>query len=254
MSEFTQRLITSILGLAVLIAILVIGSWPLELAVLAVSIKICDELIHAVQMINIKINKILLFFCIFIFFISYYFPWQSSIVLGLLLALNVFYFIFREESTLEELCLSIFIFIYSTLVFLLRDMEGTSFLYLVFVVAFSTDSSAYVIGSLLGKHKLIPKVSPKKSVEGFIGGILGCLVISFLFFQIMGLESNIFHFLILACASIAGQIGDLFASKIKRQTGIKDFGAILPGHGGILDRFDSILFVTPLVHVLMQLL
>lgn len=121
--------------------------------------------------------------------------------------------------------------------------------------AFIADTGAYFVGSMFGKHKLCPAISPKKSIEGFFGG----LIFNTIAFPLLGLLFTIFNpllkpnYIILAimgliCA-LCGCVGDLFASYIKRSTGIKDFGKIMPGHGGVLDRFDSFLAVVPLMHL-----
>lgn len=126
-------------------------------------------------------------------------------------------------------------------------------LYIVFalVVVWSTDSGAYFVGRKLGKHKLWPEISPKKTVEGFVGGIVIAVIAAVIFELIAGLDVNWALFLIVTVvASVIGQLGDLVESAIKRHYGVKDSGNILPGHGGILDRFDSLLFVLPLLHFL----
>lgn len=126
-------------------------------------------------------------------------------------------------------------------------------LYIVFalVVVWSTDSGAYFVGRKLGKHKLWPEISPKKTVEGFVGGIVIAVIAAVIFEWISGLEVNWAVLLIVTViASVIGQLGDLVESAIKRHYGVKDSGNILPGHGGILDRFDSLLFVLPLLHFL----
>ena len=124
---------------------------------------------------------------------------------------------------------------------------------LVFITAWVTDSMAYVVGSLIGKHKLIPDVSPKKTVEGAIGGvvftILACLLYGYIIEKSTHVSANyVILGIIGLILSVVSQIGDLIASLIKREHGIKDYGRLLPGHGGIMDRFDSILAVsTPLL-------
>ncbi|HSH36827.1 phosphatidate cytidylyltransferase, partial [Schnuerera sp.] len=118
----------------------------------------------------------------------------------------------------------------------------------IFIIAWGTDTFAYLTGSLFGKNKLCPKLSPKKTVEGSIGGIIGSIILTLIFVKYYGLFPIWKFFLLAFLGSIIAQLGDLNASKIKRVTGIKDYGFIMPGHGGILDRFDSILFTAPFVY------
>lgn len=147
-------------------------------------------------------------------------------------------------------------------VYTIRMMHyGIYFVWLVFITAFATDTFAYFSGVFLGKTKLTPTLSPNKTIEGSVGGILGCIVCCILFciFINSSLGFKITHiiigsFLIGFCCSIFAQFGDLSASSIKRHTGVKDFGKIIPGHGGILDRFDSILFTAPMLYIILELL
>lgn len=130
---------------------------------------------------------------------------------------------------------------------------------LVFIGAWATDTGAYFIGVLFGKHKLIPAVSPKKTVEGAFGGILGCIlgfaVYGCILDTLFHVEINYLPLILLAIpVAIVSQIGDLIASYLKRESGIKDFGSIFPGHGGIMDRFDSIIAVAPIIYATMLLL
>lgn len=120
---------------------------------------------------------------------------------------------------------------------------------------------AYFAGTFLGKHKLCPEISPKKTVEGFIGGLLSngviFVVINLIYvvFFVEGYKVNYVNTFILGliCA-VLGTIGDLTASLIKRQCDIKDYGNIMPGHGGLMDRFDSVLFVVPFIYVYLNYL
>lgn len=131
---------------------------------------------------------------------------------------------------------------------------------MVFLCAWMTDTGAFFAGKFLGKHKLIERVSPKKTIEGAIGGVLATAVSSAVYaFILMKLNviapsvSNytVFTFLGLF-GSVLSQLGDLFASALKRDCGIKDFGTIFPGHGGILDRFDSVVFIVPFIYYFMD--
>ena len=134
---------------------------------------------------------------------------------------------------------------------LLRYINGGEVVFLlVFIGAWVSDVGAYFIGSFIGKHKLIPDVSPKKTVEGSIGGIVTAAIASVLYGLLIGSLSDTLspNYVVLALAgvllSVVSQIGDLIASLIKREHGIKDYSNLLPGHGGIMDRFDSIMAVS----------
>ncbi len=136
---------------------------------------------------------------------------------------------------------------------MLRYIGDDYTFFLVFVAAWGCDTAAYFVGSLIGKHKLIPEVSPKKTVEGSLGGIIfatGCfLLFGFLVETFTDLSANYIALAISGVVlSVVSQVGDLIASLIKRENGVKDYSNLLPGHGGIMDRFDSILAVsTPLI-------
>ena len=128
--------------------------------------------------------------------------------------------------------------------------RGAWLMLFVAVCVWATDTFAYFVGKALGRHKLAPRLSPAKTVEGFVGGLLGAIAAGIAFAAWIHLPLWIGG-AIGGIAGIAGPLGDLFESALKREIGLKDFGHILPGHGGILDRFDSLLFVTPLAYLLL---
>lgn len=133
---------------------------------------------------------------------------------------------------------------------LLRDQpQGFKWILMMMLIVMSGDSAAYFVGSRFGKTKLYPEVSPKKSVEGSLGGLIGsavgALLASFTFFPELAAIPAI---IIALLAGFIGQVGDLFESMLKRSSGVKDSGSIFPGHGGILDRLDSILFAAPVTY------
>ena len=124
----------------------------------------------------------------------------------------------------------------------------SNLVWLIVITAFGTDVMAYFSGYIFGKHKLCPKISPKKTIEGSIGGILGSVILSGLFGYFF-MPDIIVHCLVIGVlGGIVSQFGDLTASIFKRKMGIKDYGNLIPGHGGILDRFDSVLFTGPMVY------
>ncbi len=135
-----------------------------------------------------------------------------------------------------------------------RLTNGEYYIWLVIVCAFLTDTCAYFTGKAIGKHKLCPALSPNKTIEGAIGGVIGCGLSCMLFGYIVssccGVDVHFIKLFILGLiCSVGAQLGDITASCIKRQYGIKDYGNLFPGHGGVLDRCDSILFVAPLLFV-----
>ncbi len=142
-----------------------------------------------------------------------------------------------------------------------RDSDGLFYVFLALLMAWMTDSGAYFVGTFFGKHKLCPRISPKKTVEGLIGGIAVSVMVSLLAGLVYesavlkgtaGVSYGEIFVLALICAPLS-VVGDLFASVIKRRCGVKDFGKFFPGHGGMMDRFDSLLFVLPVVLLVVRL-
>jgi phosphatidate cytidylyltransferase len=162
-------------------------------------------------------------------------------------------YLFRiEERELADAMTTLtgifYVVFFSFHVFLIDGTKTPLLVWLVLFTAFGTDVFAYFTGMAIGRHKLCPKISPKKTVEGSVGGILGSVVLcaAFGWFAIPGL---FVHCIIIGfLGGIVSQFGDLTASIFKRKMGIKDYGSLIPGHGGILDRFDSVLFTAPLIY------
>ena len=134
--------------------------------------------------------------------------------------------------------------------------NGAYIVWLIILCSWGCDTCAYCIGVLFGKHKMAPVLSPKKSVEGAIGGVLGTAILTILYANIfrntMGIENReivIMAVISMVCALIS-MVGDLTASAIKRNYEIKDYGKLIPGHGGILDRFDSVIITAPIIYFL----
>lgn len=163
---------------------------------------------------------------------------------------------YRIEQVTMTFVLSIYIITSFLSIILLRDMPNGKYIYLLAVIGpWISDIFAYLVGTLFGKHKLIPEVSPKKTVEGSIGGVIFCGI----FFVLYGFITSLIYktdpeyiALLLAgiLVSIISQMGDLTASLIKRQYNIKDYGKLFPGHGGVIDRFDSILSTAPFLLII----
>ncbi|MEK6645502.1 MAG: phosphatidate cytidylyltransferase [Candidatus Firestonebacteria bacterium] len=195
-------------------------------------------------------------------------PYTSNFVLTMLFiasaSIQVFYLVNRKSNDFYASLLSIFITLFGVfyifwlgryMIFLAEHFASRSAIFLLFAVTWAYDSFAYFVGSAFGKHKLFPTISPKKSLEGLIGGIGLTIIV------ILGIKSftSVIEFSYLHCViisillSITGQIGDLFESIIKRYAGVKDSSALIPGHGGILDKLDSFLFNAPVLYYYLYL-
>lgn len=193
---------------------------------------------------------------------TYYFAFGIFVIMLILFMASIF---FKEKYDFIDMSITAFGILYVAFLFsfivLTRNLPGGKlFIWLIFIGAWATDSFAYLFGRAIGRHKLIPAISPKKTVEGAIAGVLGCILVTGLFgVYIVTNYANIaipyYHYIILGLLSgVLSQIGDLAASSIKRFTQAKDFGKIIPGHGGVLDRFDSILPIAPLVYFYITML
>ncbi len=131
----------------------------------------------------------------------------------------------------------------------LIDMtEYRLFIWIVIIAAFGSDICAYFTGYFLGKHKMAPVLSPKKTIEGAVGGLIGSSLLAWAFGLVFMKEMALVCLVLGLVGGAAGMAGDLTASAFKRKMGIKDYGDLIPGHGGIMDRFDSVIFVAPVVY------
>lgn len=157
------------------------------------------------------------------------------------------------KDVLSSAFLTLYVTVSTSCIIITKGYFGSEYMMLIFLCAWSSDSFAYIAGKLFGKHKLIPHVSPNKTLEGAIGAILGsaivCIIYCFILDKIkdISLPWLLIGAMVGVAGSIFGQIGDLVASSIKRDTGVKDFGNIFPGHGGFMDRFDSVILIAPFV-------
>ncbi|MGN1013278.1 MAG: phosphatidate cytidylyltransferase [Clostridia bacterium] len=182
----------------------------------------------------------------------------------LMVAMFAYIVIKQLKVTIIDVAITFFSILYVPFMFsfiklLFIQPHGRILVIIAFVCATATDTFAYEIGSRFGKHKLSPVVSPKKSIEGSTAGIIAAMITTgvtcYIANTYFGTEFNIILMIFMgAIFSVVGQIGDLAASSIKRYCEQKDFSHLLPGHGGILDRFDSIMFISPILYVFMYLM
>ena len=263
-----QRVLTAVIGLAILLPILFLsGTWFFPVAVAVCCNLALFEMLRCLGLDRVwSVSLPTYVLAAVLPFLVRLADREASLMLAAMLAVctvlyamavSVFNYGKITFARLGEAllaCLYI-VFGFNAIVFL-RDLAGGEYIYLlVFMGAWITDTFAYFCGVLFGKHKLIPKVSPKKTVEGSVGGTVFC-ILSFLFFGWLLNRFCSFHADYLALgvsgliAAIVSQIGDLCMSVIKRERGIKDYGNLFPGHGGMMDRFDSILAVAAVLAII----
>lgn len=141
------------------------------------------------------------------------------------------------------------------MIYQLRTVYGFNYIMMMVFATFGCDTGAYFVGVTIGKHKLCPRLSPKKSIEGSVGGIITGTILAVLFAYFIGINMSVMNMILVSFVlTITGQIGDLTFSSMKRMFDVKDFSNLLPGHGGLLDRFDSLLFNSMIFGLLLSLL
>ena len=260
-----KRVLTTILGLPLVIIVFLLGNqYLIGLVVLIASIICMYEYFGAVKKVCKPIEWIGYLSNIFIIWAT--FLEKDKVFLAVFFSIPfIMLLLFLQvictemKTTFKDVAYTLLGIIYVPffLMFLelIRCMEhGKILIGLCFVLSWSTDILAYVIGRNFGKHKF-SKISPKKTIEGSIAGIIGAIIGSLIYILIINKTCNmqysyLFIAIISIILSIVSQIGDFVASTIKRFVDIKDYGNLLPGHGGILDRIDSLLFLAPFTYMI----
>ena len=261
------RIITALVGLPVLIYLLLWAPlWLFGAAMGLVCTLAAYELLHMALGKTPRRLYVSVMLCAFVlpvmFSLGLEFSWGVGVLLFLFFLLSVEQMVSysgRWRINLEMIAVSMLAggvmpLMLSTLARIgLIERVGRVRMMLPFVIAFSSDTGAYFAGTFLGKHKLVPHISPKKTVEGAVGGVAAGALSALLFGLILraaGFGANLLSLAVFGIiGSVVAQLGDLTFSAFKRQYSIKDYGNILPGHGGVLDRFDSIYYLAPLTEV-----
>lgn len=263
--DMLKRVVYGVLaGSAVIFAILCLPKFIGNILVTLLAIGGTNEFIKAMEKGGYKPLKAIPYLtCLGLLFVN----GESSImaykisfsIFSFLILIILIYALFMTKRTLVDVCLSCFAMLYIPflLSFVLNtyyfDDIGTYAIWFILFGACLTDAFAYFVGVKFGRHKLCPSISPKKTIEGAIGGIVGTTIVFVIYCSILnnycGFSIQYWEMVVfgLVC-SIFAQIGDLIASAIKRYVNTKDFGSFIPGHGGVLDRLDSVLFVAPICY------
>ncbi len=270
MAGFKERVLSAVILVAVLGAALLYGSWFLWILMLFSSLAGFFEFTRAMRDVSerdsmkpdileiIGYAGIIALYIVILFSNSAIYMLYTLILL--VIAIMIIYVLQYPRHSTADMMQIFFGVVYVGFMLLFVYMtrmspNGIRTVWLIFISSWICDTAAYLSGMTLGKHKLVPRLSPKKSVEGAIGGVIGSAVVGFIYALIIGMsDTALFVALIAAVGAVISQFGDLLASAIKRDHEIKDYGSIIPGHGGILDRFDSVIITAPIVYILTQVL
>ncbi len=263
------RIITAIIGIIFVVLLMIFGEmWPIlfAIAVALVNAIICMEFLTAKKLQkNPPVAIITILFSLAMPFTACTAYWYVPIYLYSL-ASFLFMIFLREKLAVSDITFGyagvmVISLSMSVMARLICCSGGWNSFYLIMAVVcpWLADSTAYFVGSFMGKRKLCPNISPNKTVEGAIGGIIGSVLSALLagvIFQFIVYRNVQFNYLALLVigvyCSVVSILGDLVFSVIKRDCGIKDYGSIMPGHGGLLDRFDSVIFCVPFVYFISE--
>ena len=258
---FRTRLISGIVLVALAILLVTKGGVLLYCVTAAISLIGMFEL-YRVMGIEKKAPGIAGYLACLGYYGLVWFEGQHYVTLlaiaALMVLMSIYVFTFPKYGT-EQITVAFFGIFYLGIMlsylYQVRSMpDGKYLVWLIVLSSWGCDTCAYCVGMLLGKHKMAPKLSPKKTVEGAVGGVLGAALLGFLYgvyFEGQMVElarPGVISAAACAIAAVISQIGDLAASAIKRNHGVKDYGHLIPGHGGILDRFDSMIFTAPAIY------
>ncbi len=259
-----QRIITGVLAGAIFLALLVLGKVYFDIFIALLIIIAMQELFKMAKLQLLSFEGILATLAALSLALPVGEKWFGLSLDGGLMLFTVFLFIIltgmlfsNGKYSFEDVAFPFLSAFYVGIGFknlLAARNAGLALVFLALFIVWSTDIGAYFIGKTFGKRKLLPSVSPNKTVEGSIGGIVSAVIVALIVYFLYKSElPQIGYFKLILFTiifSIVGQIGDLVESSIKRHFGVKDSGKLLPGHGGILDRFDNLIFVFPIMHLL----
>lgn len=253
-----KRTITAIVAILLFFPFIIYGGWPLYLVMLLISSIGLYELLKMRQLITYKFPVSLAMLLLWILLLpesiinDYLSLDRIDILLIMTLLLLSYTVIMKNKFSILDASFTLLGTLYIGLgfhYFLVSREFGLKYVFFAIVVILITDSGAYFSGNLFGKHKLAPEISPNKTVEGAVGGAVLAVIAGVIFQMIFPVHDSLIVVIIVSFfASIVGQMGDLTESAFKRYYDVKDSGHLLPGHGGILDRFDSWLFVFPFLY------
>ena len=260
---FKTRLISGILLVAAALLTIITGGAVLWTVLLCISVIGAEELYRAMDVHKNGFGLLETAACLGI--LLYYGAaaldfgryGKMAVILALILILFVYVFTYPKYDA-QQIAAAflgiVYVAVMLSYIYLTRNLENGHFIvWLIFLCSWGCDTCAYCVGMLIGKHKMAPVLSPKKSVEGAVGGVIGAALLGVAYAAATkGPMAG--YAVICAAGALISMVGDLAASAVKRNQGIKDYGKLIPGHGGILDRFDSVIITAPVIYYMAVLL
>ena len=260
---FKTRLLSGILLVAVALLTIMSGGYVLFFTLLGVSVIGMQELYKAMKVRgdNFSILEITGYLGAVIYYMAAMLDFERYGMMALLTALILLMFVYvftypkyQAGQVMAAFFGVVYVACMLSFIYLTRNLpDGKFIVWLIFLCSWGCDTCAYCVGMLIGKHKMAPVLSPKKSVEGAVGGVAGAALLGVAYAAAIH-GPMLEYALICAIGALISMVGDLAASAIKRNQGIKDYGKLIPGHGGILDRFDSVIFTAPIIYFLAKIL
>ena len=267
---FRTRLISGIVLIIAALATILTGGWLLWTVLLAVSLIGMHELYRVMHVMDRLFTP--LDVCGYLGAVCYYILLLTDrdglalpvLVVFLILLMGVYVFTwprYRSEQVMAAFFGIIYVAVMLSYIYQTRRLpDGIFTVWLIFLSSWGCDTCAYCVGMLIGRHKMSPQLSPKKSVEGAVGGAIGAAALGAVYAAVIGSRMTnhsapVWEYALICLAgALISMVGDLAASAIKRNHDIKDYGNLIPGHGGILDRFDSVIFTAPVIWMLTKVL
>lgn len=260
---FKTRLLSGIVLVAVALLTIISGGYVLFFTLLGISLIGMQELYKAMKVRTDQFNglEIAGYVGAVIYYALMVLDFEKYGMMGIILAFMIFMFVyvFTYPKYTAEQVMSVFfgvvyVAVMLSFIYLTRNLPDGKFLvWLIFLCSWGCDTCAYCVGMLIGKHKMAPVLSPKKSIEGAVGGVVGAALLGVIYAA--ATQGKMAEYaLICGVGALISMVGDLAASAIKRNQNIKDYGKLIPGHGGILDRFDSVIITAPVIYYLAKLI
>lgn len=260
---FKTRLISGILLVIAALLTIISGNYVLFVTLLCVSLLGMQEVYKAmgVHKDQTEFLELAGYLGAILYYVSLLLGFERygtmAILIALILIMFVYVFSYPKYNANQVMATFfgvVYVAVMLSFILLTRNLpDGKFIVWLIFLCSWGCDTCAYCVGMLIGKHKMAPVLSPKKSIEGAVGGVVGAALLGVIY-AVATHGAMLEYAVICGVGALISMVGDLAASAIKRNQGIKDYGKLIPGHGGILDRFDSVIFTAPVIYYLAKMI